>query len=366
MITSAYIHIPFCKTICSYCDFCKYYYRKEQIIPYLDSLKKEIKERYQGEVLKTIYVGGGTPSSLSLEELTHLLEILSIFSKEDNYEYTVECNIENITEEKVSLLAKFGVNRISLGVQTFQEKYLHFLNRKHTKQEVFTKIQMIKKYIANINVDLIYAIPGETIEDLEDDLNCLLQLDIPHISTYSLMIEEHTLLYNQKVENISEELDAKMYEYIGRKLKGYNHYEISNFARPEFESKHNLTYWNNLEYYGFGLGASGYIGDIRYTNTRSLEQYQKGKREYQKEKLSLKEKMENEFILGFRKKEGVSLSSFEKKYHKNPLQWDFVQKLLQQGLLQNQKGNLMIPERYFYISNDILLQFLDVAEMIEG
>ncbi len=362
MIKSAYIHVPFCTSICSYCDFCKFYYDERIVSNYLISLEKEIMENYQNEELETIYIGGGTPSSLSLEELKRLLTIAQRFHFSKNYEYTVECNIENITEEKMKLLSDYGVNRISIGIQTFQEKYLKFLNRKNTKKEVFEKIKMVKKYISNINVDLIYAIPGETIEELEDDLNCFLSLNIPHISTYSLIIEEHTLLYNQKIESISEELDLKMYEYIQERLSNYHHYEISNFALSGLESKHNLTYWNNEEYYGFGLGASGYIHSMRYENTRSMNHYLSGNYILKSHVLTEKEKIENEFILGLRKINGISLTVLNKKYSKDFLKSKTIQELLNKGLLIQQQDFLKIPLKYIYVSNDILVHFIDWEE----
>ncbi len=362
MIKSAYIHIPFCQNICSYCDFCKFYYDKKEVSKYLLSLEQEIIENYQKEELETIYIGGGTPSSLSLEELRRLLSIVQKLHFSKNYEYTVECNIENISEEKIKLLSSFGVNRISIGIQTFQEKYLKFLNRKHTRKEILEKISMIKKYISNINVDLIYAIPGETIEELEDDLNSFLSLNIPHISTYSLIIEEHTVLYNQKVKNISEDLDLKMYERIQEKLKDYNHYEISNFSLPGFESKHNLTYWNNEEYYGFGLGASGYVNGLRYENTRSMNHYLQGNRVLEAHQLTEQEKIENEFILGLRKLEGISFLKLQEKYHKNFLNSKIIHNLLENGFLEKKQSNLLIPLKYLYTSNEILVHFIDWKE----
>ncbi len=358
---SAYIHIPFCETICTYCDFCKFYYDKKIVFPYLKALEKEIKENYKEEKLSTIYIGGGTPSSLDLKELEKLLSILSVFKKENTYEYTIECNIESITEEKIKLFSFYGINRISIGVQTFQEKYLTFLNRKHTKEEVFQKINMIKKYISNINVDLIYAIPGETLEELESDLECFLSLKIPHISTYSLIIEEHTILHNQKVENISEELDLKMYELILQKLNQYHHYEISNFSLVGYESKHNLTYWNNEEYYGFGVGASGYVNGIRYTNAKSISHYKENKK-IECYSVSSKEKIENEFILGFRKLDGISIKSFKEKYGLNPIYLKSVQDLMNKKMLEVEGDYLKIPDKYIYVSNEILISFIDCQE----
>ena len=273
MIRSAYIHIPFCMSICSYCDFCKFYYNREMVNKYLSALEQEINSRYKGEVLNTIYIGGGTPSCLNIEELTRLFEILKVF-KIDNLEYTIECNIENITEEKLVLFKKYGINRISIGIQTFNDKYIKYLNRNHTKNSAIETINLVKKYFDNINVDLIYALPKQTLEELGNDIDIYLGLDISHISTYSLLIEPHTMLYNNNEENIDENLDYEMYKLICNKLSDYEHYETSNFGK--IKSRHNLVYWNNEEYYGFGMGASGYINSIRYDNTRSFNEYIKG------------------------------------------------------------------------------------------
>ena len=245
---SIYIHIPFCSNICSYCDFAKFYYNSDWVDNYLSSLEKEIKLNYKGEVVDTIYIGGGTPTVLNLNQLEKLLKITNLFNKK-NIEFTVETNVD-LSLEKIKLLKKYGVNRISIGVQTVNPKYLKFLNRNHTKEEVINLINLLKEYNFNINVDLIYAIPGETLEELNEDLDFILSLDVNHISTYSLIIEPHTKLYIDNVSNIDEDLDYEMYKLINKKLNKYHHYEISNFAKKNYESKHNLVYWNNLNYYG--------------------------------------------------------------------------------------------------------------------
>ena len=314
---SVYIHIPFCDTICSYCDFCKFLKNDEWVNKYFKTLKKEIGNKYRGEILDTIYIGGGTPSCLNLEQLTKLFNIIKIFNKSDIIEFTFECNIENITEEKLKLLYKNGVNRLSIGIQTFNENYLNFLNRNHTKEDIIKKINLAKEIgFKNINIDLIYGIPNQTLEELNNDLDEFLKLDINHISTYSLIIEPNTKIFIEEIKNIDDNLDYEMYKLICDKLKDnrYNHYEISNFSKDGYESKHNLTYWNNNEYYGFGLGASGYIDNIRYDNTRSSNKYFNG--EYVKEyhKLDINETIENEFILGLRKISGINKEIFKNKY----------------------------------------------------
>lgn len=356
---SAYIHIPFCKTICTYCDFCKLNYHQLWVSNYLVILEKEIFNFYKGELLSTIYIGGGTPNSLSDEEFEKLLQIVSKLKVKDNYEYTIECNVELLTEKQVFMMKKYGVNRVSLGVQTFQNKFLKFLNRNHTKDMVIDKVRLLKSYgITNINVDLMYAFLDETLEDLQYDIECVLSLDVPHISTYSLMIEPHTMLYYKNTLPIEEELDLEMYKLICNKLAIYKHYETSNFAISGYESKHNLTYWNNERYYGFGLGASGYIDNIRYTNTKNLTSYLNGNYRIEENILTDIESMENEMILGLRKIDGVSVSNFFKKYGKNIEDIFEISDLLKNGMLLKDKDYIKISDEYIYTSNDILINFI--------
>lgn len=357
---SVYIHIPFCTNICSYCDFCKLYYNKKFVKKYLISLENEIKLNYKGELIKTLYIGGGTPSSLDINELKKLFEIIKTFNFDKEYEFTIECNIENIDEEKLILFKNNNVNRISYGIQTFNHKFLKYLNRNHTKEDVINKINLTKKYFNNINIDLIYALKEQTLNDLEKDIDFFLKLNINHISTYSLIIEPHTKLYINKEKNIDEDLDYEMYRLICNKLKEnhFVHYEVSNFAKKGYESKHNLTYWNNLNYYGFGLGASGYIDNIRYTNTKDINKYCNGKYLLEYDKLSNKEIMENELILGLRKLTGISIKEFKKKYNKNIEDVFNISNLIKEGKLVKKNNNLYINEDNIYLSNDVLINFI--------
>ena len=359
---SAYIHIPFCSSICSYCDFSKFYYNEDWVNQYLEALNNEIDLNYKGEILNTLYIGGGTPSCLNVEQLTQLFNIIKKFNLSSKVEFTFECNVENINKEKLELLYNNGVNRLSIGVQTFNNDLLKTLNRHHTKEEVIEKINLSKSIgFNNINVDLIYAIPKEDMNILKNDLDLFLSLNINHISTYSLIIEPNTKLYIDKFKNIDEDLDYEMYKYICTKLKenGYNHYEISNFARDGYESSHNLTYWNNEEYYGFGLGASGYVNGIRYDNTKSLNKYLNKNYIYESHKLELKETTENEFILGLRKVKGINKKFFQDKYNINIKDINHVKKLITDGKLLEDKDNIYINPKYLYTSNDILIEFLN-------
>ena len=309
---SVYIHIPFCKNICSYCDFCKIYYDINVVNKYLDRLSEEIKKKYRNEKIRTIYIGGGTPSSLNIEQLKKLFSITRIFELTDNCEFTIEANISDINEDFLKLCFNNRVNRLSIGIETINSQFYKMLNRFNNKQDIRKKIELSKKYFKNINIDLMYGFYDEKIQDLKNDLDFVIGLDIQHISIYSLIIEDHTELFLNKIGKVSEELDSEMYYYIIDYLKknGYNHYEISNFSREGYYSKHNLNYWNNLNYYGFGLSASGYIDNIRYSNTRSITNYLKGKYLLIEEIIDDKTKMEEEMICGLRKIAGVSKKCF--------------------------------------------------------
>ncbi|MBP3920092.1 MAG: radical SAM family heme chaperone HemW [Bacilli bacterium] len=355
-----YIHIPFCDNICSYCDFCKFYYNESFIDRYLDNLSSEINSNYHGSLVKTIYVGGGTPSCLNLGQLRRLFDIISRFNLCFDYEFTFECNIESVNFDKLKFLYDNGVNRLSFGVQTFGDKFLKFLNRNHSKAMVFDIISMATSIgFNNINVDLMYAFPFETLSDLAYDIDVFLSLGVSHISTYSLIIEEHTKLYIDGVESIDDAIDRKMYDFICDKLcsYGYVHYEVSNFAIDGYCSKHNLNYWNNGEYYGFGCGASGYIDGVRYDNTRSLNRYLGGNYLFSYDIMDLNTRIENEFILGFRKINGINICDFNQKYG-NIFKYDVINKLVKEGKLINDGISIYINPSYIYTSNSILVDLI--------
>ena len=359
---SVYIHIPFCNNICSYCDFCKLIYKKEWVDKYLEALEKEVEQNYKNEEIKTLYIGGGTPSSLEIKQLEKLNKIIKIFNLEKLEEFTFECNIESINKKKLEKIKEMNVNRLSFGIETFNEKFLKFLNRNHNSNEIKEKIKLAKEIgFNNINIDLIYGLENQKLEDLKYDLKKFLELDINHISTYSLIIEPNTKLYINNQNNISEDLDYEIYEYICNILKenNFNHYEISNFAKRGFESKHNLVYWNNEEYYGFGLGASGYINNIRYENTRNLKKYLNNKFIFSKKYINLNEKIENEFMLGFRKIQGINKKKFMDKYNYDMKEFKQIKKLLKVEKLQEDETNIFINPKYIYTENNILIELID-------
>ncbi len=364
-VDAIYIHIPFCNYICAYCDFCKIFYNKEYVNKYLEALNKEIKSNYKGEKITSLYIGGGTPSSLSIDELEKLFHIITIFNLSTDCEITFEANPDSLSLDKINLLKKYGVNRVSLGVETINDKLQDVLERRTSKEIVINCVNDLKQVgITNINVDLIYAITGETLEDLNKDLNFILSLDVPHISTYSLIIEDNTKLKVNNVKNIDKSLDRKMYDMISSILKdnSYIHYEISNFSKDGYWSKHNLKYWYNLEYYGFGCSASGYVNNIRYTNTRSITNYIKGKTIIDKEILTTKDKIFYEIMLGFRTNMGINKNNFKNKYNIN-IEDIFNYKLLvKDHILEETTIYLRVREEYFYVLDEVILKFLETLQ----
>ena len=358
---SVYVHIPFCSRICSYCDFCKVLHIDTFVDDYLEALKNEILDNYDGERIETIYIGGGTPSCLTKKERIKLFRILEIFKRSPECEYTFECNPKDINDDLLDDLVAGGVNRISIGIESFDIENLAILEREAEFKDIETKIKLIKnRGIDNINLDLMYAIPGEKLSTLKKDLRKLIKLEPKHISTYSLMIEDHTKLKIEGKEYISEELDRKMYDTINKELKKYDfdHYEVSNFAIPGYESKHNLNYWNNGEYYGFGLGASGFKAGFRYTNTKNLHEYIAGNIRVENNLMSYKEQMDNEIMLGLRKVEGINVDEFFEKYNTNIQDVYPVKDLMRSKELIYHDGYIKIPEDKIYVMNEILVKLL--------
>ena len=333
------------------------YYNDLFFNTYYEKLLKEVDiyKDYLNNTFKTIYIGGGSPSSIGINNLEKILKILDL-KKEEDYEFTVELMPLDITEELLLLLKKYHVNRISIGVETINPKYQKLINRVVKKEVLTDKINLAKKYFDNINLDLIYAFKDETLEEVDEDINYLLSIDVEHISTYSLILENNTYLKYVNYQEIEDSISSQMYFYIKEKLEefGYNHYEISNYAK-EKPSRHNLVYWNNEEYLGLGLSASGYIGDIRYTNTRNLDKYPFVKEE---EYLNNKDKMTYFMILGLRKIEGISIKKFKELFNKDIYEVYDIKDLLNKNYLILKDDNLSINPKYLYVSNSILENFV--------
>lgn len=354
-----YVHIPFCAHLCHYCDFTKSTYEPQRADAYVDALLKEL-ATYGIASVTTIYVGGGTPTSLSLSQLQKLLLALKPLLK-DGGEFTVEGNIENITRETLLLLKSMGVNRLSLGVQTFKDETLRSMNRHHRGSDAVAAIALAKAVgIENLSVDLMYGLPGETLTDVAHDLESVLSLDIDHISTYALSVVPGTLFYRRKIAEASQETLREQYDLILKTLRGhgYERYEVSNFARNGHYARHNLVYWDDHEYYGVGLGASGYLGGVRYVNTDNMSDYLKG--QFRKENENVSPVIdENDFLmLKLRLAQGFSLSEFETRF-KTPFTDKYkseTEELIQRGLLQIQNQRVSCTDDGIMLLDYVLLK----------
>ena len=369
--TSAYVHIPFCTQICYYCDFSKVFIKNQPVDSYLEHLIEEY-DSYDIKKLRTLYIGGGTPTALSAPQLAFLLEKLT--DKLDlSYleELTIEANPGDLDQEKISVLKDSPVNRVSLGVQTFNDRMLKQIGRSHTEKDIYENIANLKKAgFDNISIDLIYALPKQTMEDVKINVAKAIALDIPHMSLYSLILENHTVFMNRmrrgKLPLPKEDLEAEMFDYIIAELEkaGFEHYEISNFSKPGFESRHNLMYWDNAEYYGIGAGASGYVDGVRYKNHGPIRHYleavEAGNARVQEEALTLKEQMEEEMFLGLRKKSGVSKKRFEEKFG---LSFEdqygaVVSELTEQGLLVPDSDIVRMTKQGLFLGDTVAEKFI--------
>ncbi|ORO75251.1 radical SAM family heme chaperone HemW [Streptococcus oralis] len=369
--TSAYVHIPFCTQICYYCDFSKVFIKNQPVDSYLEHLLEEFRS-YDIQKLRTLYIGGGTPTALSAPQLEVLLEgltknlDLSVLE-----ELTIEANPGDLDADKIAVLKQSPVNRVSLGVQTFDDKMLKKIGRSHLEKDIYENIDRLKLAgFDNISIDLIYALPGQTMTQVKDNVAKAISLDIPHMSLYSLILENHTVFMNRmrrgKLPLPKEELEAEMFEYIIAELErdGFEHYEISNFCKPGFESRHNLMYWDNAEYYGIGAGASGYVNGVRYKNHGPIRHYlnavEAGNARITEEHLSQREQMEEEMFLGLRKKSGVSMVRFEEKFGRSfdGLYGEVIRDLVQQGLMQVDGDRVRMTKRGLFLGDTVAERFI--------
>lgn len=369
--SSAYVHIPFCTQICYYCDFSKVFIKNQPVDAYLEHLIQETRS-YEIGKLRTLYIGGGTPTALSAQQLAYLLtELPKVMDLSEVEEFTIEANPGDLDPDKIAVLKDSQVNRVSLGVQTFDNKMLKKIGRSHQEQDIYDNIRHLKQAgFDNISIDLIYALPGQTMDQVKENVAKAINLDIPHMSLYSLILENHTVFMNRmrrgKLPLPKEELEAEMFEYIIEELEkaGFEHYEISNFSKPGFESRHNLVYWDNAEYYGLGAGASGYVDGIRYKNHGPIRHYleavEEGKARITEEHLTLEEKMEEELFLGLRKKTGVSKARFEEKFGVSFDQryGQVVASLTEQGLLVTDDKQVRMTKRGLFLGDTVAEKFI--------
>ncbi|WP_078413828.1 radical SAM family heme chaperone HemW [Priestia abyssalis] len=378
MVQAAYLHIPFCHHICHYCDFNKVFFDNQPVDDYLNAMEQEMKntvEKHGQNRLKSIFVGGGTPTALTESQLDKFLEMTcNHLSLEENGEFTFEANPNELTEKKLQLLKEYGVNRLSIGVQTFNDELLKGIGRVHTKNEAVKTIQRAREMgFQNLSLDLMYSLPGQTMEDFSDTLQQAFELDIDHMSAYSLIIEPKTVFYNLmrrgKLNVPPQEIEAKMYDELMMQMEkhGFKQYEISNFAKDGFESRHNLTYWNNEEYYGIGAGAHGYVQGVRRANIGPINKYidtvsQNGFAYMEEHEVTKTEMMEEEMFLGLRKKEGVSKRTFKQKYSvelKNVF-GEQVHEQMEKGLLTENEECFYLTRQGRFLGNEVFQAFIGV------
>lgn len=358
---SLYVHIPFCEHLCAYCDFPKVLFNAKWALSYYSCLKDEFAYQKVGQV-DTIYIGGGTPTCLD-DKLFG--ETLSLFAPHlaRGGEFTVEGNPESITEKKLEIMRKHGVNRLSIGVESGSSRLLALMGRKHSFEDVRQAVALAREAgFRNINCDLIYALPGETLEELKEDLSSLLSLDVPHLSTYCLSVNRGTAFFNEGFSEAPSDEAADQYELILKTLReaGYDRYEVSNFARPGYESRHNLTYWRDEEYYAVGMGASGYVDGVRFDNTRNLSRYLEGHPRAKDELVTKESDLTYFFLTNLRLEKGLLLSSFERRFGTPflSLYKEKAERLSKEGLTETKDGSFRCTDRGLLILDEVLLELM--------
>jgi putative oxygen-independent coproporphyrinogen III oxidase len=376
LIKAAYVHIPFCHHICHYCDFNKVLMERQPVNGYLSSLAQEmhmIMETSSKKSLKSIFVGGGTPTALDEAQLDYL--VTNIGEKlpfGPDAEYTFEANPGDLSPGKLRILKAGGVNRLSFGVQSFNDDLLKSIGRSHRAEDVFASIRTAQDIgFENISVDLIYSLPGQTLDDFRETLKMALDLQLPHYSGYSLIIEPKTVFYNLmnkgKLSLPGEDAEARMYELLMEEMErhGLHQYEISNFAIPGYESTHNLTYWNNEEYYGFGAGAHGYVEGHRRSNYGPLKKYMEPLARGElplndNHPVTRNEQMEEEMFLGLRKTAGVSIRHFQEKFEQDLLGLfrEEIKGLIARKLIEQEDGHLRLTRKGRLLGNEVFQAFL--------
>ena len=375
-VRAAYIHIPFCSHICYYCDFNKVFIEGQPVDEYVDLLVREMQLRAKAHPispLETLYIGGGTPSTLTPKQLATLFEgIHRYLPLEKNCEFTMELNPDDGQMERLEVMKEYGVNRISMGVQSFNDELLKKIGRKHSKKTVLETIGNARKLgFENISIDLIFRLPQQTIQDFEDSLKIAMDLDLPHYSIYSLILEQKTVFYNLmrqgKLPLPTQDEEADMFQLAMDSMEsfGRHHYEISNYALPGFESRHNLHYWKADEYLGFGAGAHGYLNQERYQNCGPIQHYLELLRNFelpilQKDVLSKKSQIEEFMFLGLRKMSGVSNLEFKRRFGRNidDIYQEIIEELLEQELIQLTTEGIALTHKGKFLGNNVFQAFL--------
>ncbi|MDK0978533.1 radical SAM family heme chaperone HemW [Clostridium perfringens] len=372
---SLYIHIPFCAQKCLYCDFPSFARKDHLRKAYIEALNKEIinlREKHNNLEINTIFIGGGTPSVLESNELECLLKEIAKLNMAKDIEYSMECNPGNLTEEKLEVMKKYGVNRISMGLQAKQDNLLKGLGRIHNYKTFKENFLLAKKVgFNNINVDLMFGLPNQSLNEWEETLREIISLEPAHISAYSLIIEEGTTFYNlyenDKLKLPTEEEERKMYHLAKEILEenGFNQYEISNYAKEGKECRHNLAYWNMDNWIGVGSAAASYINGKRIKNISSVEEYinsinERGEAVEEIINNSKNDNMEEFMFMGLRKINGIDENEFKKRFgmNINDVYGEILNKYIDEGLLIRESGRVFLSEKGIEISNIIMADFL--------
>lgn len=372
-----YIHVPFCAQKCYYCDFNSYKINSNQKKEYLINIEREMKfykDEFKDKCFDTVFFGGGTPSILTVDELQELVNnINENFNIKKDAEITIECNPGTINREKLEAMKKMGINRLSIGLQATQNYHLKSIGRIHTYEE-FEKnyYDALDIGFENINIDLMYALPNQKTQEWKDTLDKIIKLNPSHISAYSLILEEGTKLYdmyqNKEFELLDEDTDINMYNYTIDTLKrhGYNQYEISNYSKEGLECKHNIIYWKCDNYLGLGPGASGFIGDTRYSNIEDICEYNKCIMQNirpvsEKIELTKKDKIEEFIFMGLRMNEGINIDVFKERFDTDfyDIYQEVMDKLIKRELVRFDGKNISLTQKGREISNSVFIEFLN-------
>ena len=376
-----YIHIPFCVKKCDYCDFLSFPAEEKMQEDYVEALLKELafySEKYKDRMITTIFIGGGTPSWLRADLILKIMETVhENFLVDQEAEITIECNPGTVTDHKFEVYKETGINRLSIGLQSAHNEELKRLGRIHTYEQFLKTYDMARKHgFSNVNIDLMSCLPGQTSSTFADTLKKVIQLKPEHISAYSLIIEEGTPFYQKYEEDAirqekgeptqflpSEEEEYQTTKMTQRILKeaGYHWYEISNFAKPGYECRHNIGYWKRADYLGVGIGAASLIDNVRYSNTRDIYQYLKeSSRHETAEKVPREEQMEEFMFLGLRMPEGISRTEFEQNFHTTieAVYGDVLRRLQQEEMLIKKEGRILLTEKGMDLNNYVIGQFV--------
>ena len=362
MAKHLYLHVPFCRSICYYCDFCHIVRDERMEKKWLMALRKEFSMRRFEHDLRTVYIGGGTPSALSLSHLEQVFLLLSPYTKQVE-EYTIEVNPETVNDTLVSLFVKYGINRVSMGLQTSNDNLLKKIGRHHTFADVKHAVEVLHKHgIDNISLDLMYGLPNQTLADLEASVMDAIALRPKHLSLYSLTIEENSVFGKRGVSPVDPDLDADMYTWICGVLPtyGFEHYETSNFALPGYRSRHNTAYWEYRDFYGVSCGASGKEGHVRYDNCNNVLTYCNDPTQRNEIVLDLADEQFEMVMMSLRMTEGLDLASYKEKFGET---YDVrfgkaSQKLVEQGLLEYTNGHVRATQRGAFILNSVLVELM--------